>query len=496
MLSLLAGVCCGAFAGPELPDASPGNLPRWRGFNLLEKFYFSGRHEAFREDDFRMISEWGFNFVRLPIDYRGYIVDGDWERFDEAALEQIDQAVGWGAKHGIHVCINLHRAPGWTVAKPPEKTSLWTDPEPRRVAAKHWGMFARRYKGVPGARLSFNLFNEPPETETGTEQYVEVVEAMLKAIRAEDPERLVLCDGIGWGRKPVAEFIPMKVGMMTRGYDPFPLTHFKARWVHGSDRWPVPRWPDTGGTNGALLGPAKGKISRPVVIAGEVAAGSTLRLVMSAVSSRATVVVTADGAEIWRKEIVAERDDARWEKVVHEARWNSWRAEGAVVFKIPVVTAAKRLELRTVAGDWCALSEIGIAAPDGSEAVVGMENKWDQEQEMLSYRADAAGGALLGIPRDREWLRGETIAPWIEFTDKGGSVMVGEWGAFRETPHDVVLRWAEDCLRNWQDAEWGWALWNFRGTFGVLDSQREDVDYEDFQGHQLDRKMLELLRRY
>jgi endoglucanase len=54
----------------------------------------------------------------------------------------------------------------------------------------------------------------------------------------------------------------------------------------------------------------------------------------------------------------------------------------------------------------------------------------------------------------------------------------------------------EDFLSLWQDAGWGWALWNLRGSFGLLDSQRADVEYEDFRGHKLDRKMLDLLRRY
>ena len=74
--------------------------------------------------------------------------------------------------------------------------------------------------------------------------------------------------------------------------------------------------------------------------------------------------------------------------------------------------------------------------------------------------------------------------------------MVGDWGAYQNTPHPVVLGWAEDCLRNWQDAGWGWALWNFRGSFGIFDSGRKDVTYETFDGHQLDRKYLELLQRY
>jgi len=50
-------------------------------------------------------------------------------------------------------------------------------------------------------------------------------------------------------------------------------------------------------------------------------------------------------------------------------------------------------------------------------------------------------------------------------------------------------------LELYQQAGFGWALWNFRGPFGILDSGRKDVAYEDFRGHKLDRKMLDLLRR-
>jgi endoglucanase len=37
-------------------------------------------------------------------------------------------------------------------------------------------------------------------------------------------------------------------------------------------------------------------------------------------------------------------------------------------------------------------------------------------------------------------------------------------------------------------------LWNLRGSFGVLDSQRTDVKYEDFRGSKLDREMLQVLQ--
>jgi hypothetical protein len=483
-----------ALAG-TLPEPAPAQLPRWRGFNLLEKFHFQGRHEPFVEDDFRMISELGFNFVRLPIDYRGYIAGGDWERFEERALAQLDQAVEWGGRYGVHVCLNLHRAPGWTVAKPPEPTNLWTDPEPRRVAALHWGMFARRYRGMPNARLSFNLFNEPAGIETET--YQAVVESMLAAIRAADPARLVLCDGVKWGMQPVEAFIPLGVAMMTRGYLPMEVSHFRAGWIQGSEGWGMPSWPFSAGTNGALLGPAKGADSHPLRIEGPIAAGSVVRLVVATLSSQATITVAADGREIWRHELVAVAGDPRWRKVELDPQWNIWRAEGQLELRAPVPEAAGSLELRTVAGDWLVLQALAITGPGGGrEAAVGLTNRWGQAPEVLVYQPVAAGGPLLGAARDRAWLQREAIDPWRGFAARGGGVMVGEWGAFHHTPHEVVLRWAEDCLRNWQEAGWGWALWNFRGPFGVLDSGRKDVTYEDFQGHQLDRRLLDLLRRY
>jgi hypothetical protein len=101
----------------KLPEATADKLPPWRGFNLLNKF--NGQNHPFEERDFEWIAELGFNFVRLPMDYRAWIEDGDWTRFREATLKEIDQAVDFGTRHGIHVCLNFHRAPGYTVAKPP-----------------------------------------------------------------------------------------------------------------------------------------------------------------------------------------------------------------------------------------------------------------------------------------------------------------------------------------------------------------------------------------
>ena len=71
-----------------------------------------------------------------------------------------------------------------------------------------------------------------------------------------------------------------------------------------------------------------------------------------------------------------------------------------------------------------------------------------------------------------------------------------EGGAYNKTPHDVVLRWFRDCLDLLTAHGIGYALWSFRGSFGILDSGRADVPYENWYCHKLDRQFLDLLREF
>jgi endoglucanase len=68
-------------------------------------------------------------------------------------------------------------------------------------------------------------------------------------------------------------------------------------------------------------------------------------------------------------------------------------------------------------------------------------------------------------------------------------------GSYKHTPPDVVLAWFDDTLSVLGDLHTGWALWNFRGPFGVLDTERRGTKFEDWHGHQLDRGLLSLLQK-
>lgn len=338
----LTGRTAGAASQPDTSQLSR-KLPRWRGFNLLEKFN-AGRNGPFVESDFQWMAEWGFDFVRLPMDYRCWTDKSAPYKLDEKVLGEIDRAVEFGRKHGVHVNLNLHRAPGYTVASPPEKLDLWTDEEAQKQFDFQWSQFARRYRGVSSAEVSFDLVNEPAGVKP--EVYAKVARRVVAAIRREDLQRLVISDGLQWGRDPIFELADLGIAQSTRGYDPMEVSHYQASWVNGQ-RWAEPTWP------------------------------------------------------------------------------------------------------------------------------------LKQGQRVV----------------DRDWLYQNKILPWKKLDQKGVGVHVGECGCYSRTPHEVALAWMRDFLTLWKEAGWGWALWNFRGSFGILDSGRNDVAYEDFRGRKLDRKMLELLRQ-
>src|SRR5438067_3271478 len=227
---------------PMTDDPSAAKLPRWRGFNLLEKF--NDRHSGpFHEADFEVVAEWGFNFVRLPMSYRCWTDPDDWLKLREGPLKEVDEAIEFGRRHGIHVNLNLHRAPGYCVNPPEEPADLWKDDKALEACAFHWAHLAKRYKGVLNSRVSFDLLNEPKDLDEPV--YARVVRRLVEAIRADDPNRLIIADGLKWGTAPVTALADLGVAQSTRGYSPSQVSHYRASWVEGADRWPQPTWPIT-----------------------------------------------------------------------------------------------------------------------------------------------------------------------------------------------------------------------------------------------------------
>ena len=91
-------------------------------------------------------------------------------------------------------------------------------------------------------------------------------------------------------------------------------------------------------------------------------------------------------------------------------------------------------------------------------------NKDPEHMETPNIRARSASNNL-----NREMLE-NYYKPWIDIKNKGVGVHCGECGCWNKTPHDVFLTWFGDVLDILSHNEIGFALWEFIGDFGILNS--------------------------
>ena len=469
-----------------------GFCARQKGFNLLGKFDVSYSNYGYRESEFSMIHELGFNFVRLPVDYRTYTQAGNWDVFLENEVKEIDDAIQWGEKYDVHVCLNLHRAPGYCVnaatLPPNQDLDLWTDTAAQEAFVRHWEYFAERYKDIPPSRLSFNLVNEP--SGVSENDYLKVMRMALQAIRNISPERIVFIDGLNYGSNliPALKDEPY-VAQSIHCYQPFEITHYKAEWVNGSDTWPVPQWPVLQVSN-YLYGPVKSEFQSPLIIEGDFAAGTEVTVNVHQVSIESTLQVKANQTVIYSNHFVCGPDTGADFSIIVESEWG-YQNISDKDFSCTLGAPASSLSFENITGDWMTIHSITIRDGEKTTTLVLSDNTWGKMQDTYIFEdgtlktADGKDLLPFGSYRDNVELAKENN---IAF-------MVQEFGVYNKTPYPVTLAFLSDLMDFFNDNGIGWAMWNFDGSFGILNSGRNDCPYETFHGNQLDRGMLDILSR-
>lgn len=255
-----------AFAS-SLSHSVKNVLPRWRGFNLLDYFGpYPSQNERSKttKDDLKWMVDWGFDFVRLPMAYPRYInfdrqkdvTPADVLNINEKVVDEIQELVFQAQEAGLHVSINLHRAPGYCVnAGFNEPYNLWKDQEALDAFCYHWEMWGKRFKNVSPKKISFDLVNEPSWRDDMNDQFGErktipgdvyrkVAIAASEAIRKSNRKHLVIADGNDVGASVIPEITDLNIAQSCRGYYPHYISHYRASWVFKNpDDSPAVVWP-------------------------------------------------------------------------------------------------------------------------------------------------------------------------------------------------------------------------------------------------------------
>ncbi|MBV9789240.1 MAG: cellulase family glycosylhydrolase [Chloroflexi bacterium] len=219
------------------------------GFNFLWMFIWEPQRQPPPPDERALdfMAATGFNFVRVPTDYRFWTRDFDYFHPDETVFEHIDRYLEACRSRDLHMSLNLHRGPGYCINRNDlERHNLWLDPIAQDAFVFTWENFARRYAGVASRHLSFDLLNEPPnigQYGLTRENHAALIRRTVAAIRAIDPEREVVIDGLGGGHLAMPELADLSVIHSGRGYQPMPVSHHGAQWWSGHEHAPAPIYP-------------------------------------------------------------------------------------------------------------------------------------------------------------------------------------------------------------------------------------------------------------
>jgi endoglucanase len=182
--------------------------------------------------DFQRIKDWGFDHVRLPVDWFNAFTPDLKPRAD--VMERLERAIIGIVETGLSLILDLHRCPGHDFENALHaEQSFFSTPSQRRDCLRVWAVLAEHFGSIPN--IIFELLNEPvaPDAET----WNTVKKELAREIRLFAPKSTLLIGSNRWNH--VSEFehlTPIEddnVIYSFHYYLPIVFTHQKAPWAPG-----------------------------------------------------------------------------------------------------------------------------------------------------------------------------------------------------------------------------------------------------------------------
>ncbi len=211
------------------------------------------RYDNFiKEADFKTISEWGLDHIRLPIDYN-LVEKADGTRI-EKGFERIQQAIDWCKKYHLNMILDLHKTAGFSFDAGENENGFFDNPDYQERFYKLWETFAEKYaKSYDGTvypngahgEICFELLNEVT-AQSYCKKWNEIARTCIERIRKIAPSIKILV-GSYWNNSlaSVKDLDPPydeNIVYNFHTYDPLLFTHQGAKWV-GQNMDPAFRFP-------------------------------------------------------------------------------------------------------------------------------------------------------------------------------------------------------------------------------------------------------------
>lgn len=165
----------------------------------------------------------------MPIDEE-QLWDENGVRHDDA-FKLMTNCLDWCKKYNLKVIVDLHilRSHHFNAEVKP----LWTDPKEQEKFYKLWVDLSAALKGYSLSDVAYELMNEAVADDP--EQWNQLLANCMKAIRALEPERIIVIGSNKWQSANTFDVLKVpadkNIILSYHFYEPFPLTHHQASWT-------------------------------------------------------------------------------------------------------------------------------------------------------------------------------------------------------------------------------------------------------------------------
>ncbi len=183
------------------------------------------------EDDFKKVASWGFDHVRIPVDYN--VLENDEGGYSEDGFARISKAVEAADKYGLRVVLDLHKTAGFSFDKGENETGFFDSEIYQRRFFCLWEEIAKRFGDCPDT-VAFELLNEVTESRF-IDTWNKVAGECTERIRTFAPDTAILVgsyhNNAADAVKDLAAPYDDKVIYNFHCYEPLKFTHQGAYWT-------------------------------------------------------------------------------------------------------------------------------------------------------------------------------------------------------------------------------------------------------------------------
>lgn len=183
--------------------------------------------------DFEQVKGWGFDHVRLPVDYFNLFNEPDLTP-KPVILDLLERAIDGISSAGLNIIFDLHKCPGHDFhSGASHAQEFFTNPKKREESKRIWRYLAERFSNR--SNVAFELLNEPVAEDSA--DWDSVKDELFAHIRRYAPHTTLVIGSNRWNNpKEFERLTPLRdenVVYSFHFYSPLIFTHQMAPWLDG-----------------------------------------------------------------------------------------------------------------------------------------------------------------------------------------------------------------------------------------------------------------------